>query len=270
MSEFNAISNTKSPNTLDTLKVDFQRLGIEEGDTVLVHSSLSSIGWVCGEESAVIDALLQTVGKNGTICMPAHSSGNSDPMQWCNPPVPKEWVKVIYNQMPAFRPEITPTRGMGRIAELFRKYPESIRSNHPQTSFSANGKNAKMITEKHVLTPQFGFASPLGKLYELNAKILLLGVGYNSCTSFHLAEAINECESKVMMGAAIEENHKRIWKWFEDYDYDCDDFEKLGNDLEEQGNIVIGNVGNAQCRLFGMQNGVNFAVNWLKVNRLKK
>ena len=55
----------------------------------MVHSSLSKIGWVCGAEVSVIQALLEVVGEEGTIVMPAHTGDNSDPSVWENPPIKK-------------------------------------------------------------------------------------------------------------------------------------------------------------------------------------
>lgn len=267
MSELEVINRTKTPNTVDTLISDFQKLGLKGKDTVLVHSSLSAIGWVCGDENTVIEALLKTVGKEGTICMPAHSGSNSDPALWENPPVPKEWNEIIYQNMPVFNPDITPTKGIGRIAEFFRIYPGTVRSYHPHTSFCANGKYANEITEKHVLTPQFGMDSPLGKLYQLNAKILLLGVSYGNCTSFHMGEVLSGNTAKLKAGAAMEINHNREWVWFEDYNYNSDDFDDLGKDFELQAEVKIGNVGNAVCRLFDMKPGVDFSTKWLQKHR---
>lgn len=268
MSEKKIIELTCNINTVNSIYNDLLSLGVKDGDILLVHSSLSSMGWVCGGATAAIMALQQGIGKNGTLVMPAHSGENSDPAEWENPPVPKEWVQPIYENMPAFDINLTPTRGMGKIAELFRTFPEVYRSNHPQVSFAAWGKFANDIIKNHQLTPQFGMESPLGKMYNLNAKVLLLGVGYDSCTCFHLAEALNEKMPTKRMGAAIIEDDKRIWKWFEDFEYNSDeDFEKIGKEFEETNKILIGKVGNAQCKLFNMKVGVDFAKEWIDDNR---
>jgi len=265
LSEQNIIELTKDINTVDTIYNDLLNLGIKDNDILLVHSSLSSIGWVCGAAQAVIIALKKIVDKNGTLIMPTHSGAISDPAKWENPPVPKEWFQSIYDNMPAFDVALTPTGGMGSIAELFRTLPKVHRSNHPQVSFAALGKFAKDITYNHKLTPQLGMESPLGKMYNLNAKVLLLGVEYDSCTCFHLAEALNEKMPMIKMGAAIIENNKRKWTWFEDFDYNSDDdFEKIGKAFEATNNVIIGKVGNADCKLFQMKLGVDFAKEWIQ------
>jgi aminoglycoside 3-N-acetyltransferase len=268
MSEADTVAKTIEPNTIQSIIDDLRKVGIEEGDILLVHSSLSSIGWVCGGPQSVIMALLTTVGSDGTLVMPSHSGDWSDPAQWQNPPVPKEWVQTIYDSMPAFDPELSPTRGMGWIAELFRTFPGTIRSCHPQVSFSANGKHAIDITENHPLTPQFGMDSPLGKLYRQNAKILLLGVGYGNCTSFHLAETLTPGMPIKKMGTAMMENGERVWKWFEDINFNDEDFDKMGEDFEKVHTVRKGNIGNAVCRVFRIRDAVDFAQEWLPKHRL--
>lgn len=270
LSEQSVIQLTQNMNTVDTIHNDLLKLGVKACDILLVHSSLSSIGWVCGAAQAVIMALREVLNENGTLIMPAHSGAISDPAEWENPPVPKEWLQPIYDSMPAFDVNLTQSRGMGSVAELFRTLPQVYRSNHPQVSFASQGKFAKDITSNHKLTPQFGMDSPLGKMYNLNAKVLLLGVGYDSCTCFHLAEALNKKMPTTKMGAAIIEDNKRIWKWFEDFDYNSDDdFKQIGKAFEATNNVITGNVGNAQCKLFPMKIGVDFANQWLQSNRFK-
>lgn len=268
LSERRVIELTQNINTIDTICNDLFHLGIKNGDVLLVHSSLSSIGWVCGAAQAVVMALLQAIGEEGTLIMPAHSGGNSDPAEWENPPISKEWIQQIYESMPAFDVNLTQTRGMGQIAELFRTLPKAYRSNHPHASFAALGRFAKYITENHPLTPQLGMESPLGKMYDLDGKVLLLGVGYDSCTCFHLSETLWDNMPKRRLGAAILEDNKRIWKWFEDFDYDSEkDFQKIGKEFEKNNNVGIGSVGNAQCRLFDIKAGVDFAKKWIESNR---
>lgn len=268
MSEHEIIKGTKKMNTIDSIVNDLHKLGIHNGDTLLVHSSLSSMGWVCGGAHAVIIALLKVVGDEGTLIMPSHSGDNTDPGQWSNPPVPADWIEQIVKNMPAFDVHMSPTRGMGKIAELFRTIPQATRSDHPQTSFSAVGKYADIVTDSHPLTPQFGIESPLGKMFHLNAKNLLLGVGYDCCTSFHLAETMNDKMPMKQTGSAIFENGGRVWKWFEDFDYDSDrDFEKIGEEFDKTGRVTNGIVGNATCKLFDLKEGVLFANDWIKAYR---
>jgi len=73
MSESQVIHHSTLPLTTASITADLRTLGIQNGDILLVHSSLSSLGWVCGSAVAVIDALLESVGSQGTLCMPAHS-----------------------------------------------------------------------------------------------------------------------------------------------------------------------------------------------------
>src|SRR5690606_31747653 len=131
MSEADAIAKSPAPRTPRTLADDLRQLGVAAGDVLLVHASLSAIGFVTAGPVGVIEGLLAAVGPDGTIAMPAHSGQMSDPAHWQNPPVPAEWVETLRAETPAFDPRTTPTRQMGAIAELFRTWPGALRSNHP-------------------------------------------------------------------------------------------------------------------------------------------
>lgn len=268
MHEADVIKKSHEPITQTRLQHDLEALGIHKGDTLLVHSSLSAIGWVVGREITVIEALLAVVGQEGTIVMPSFTGENSDPARWQNPPVPQDWIKIIQDNMPPFDPQKTPTREMGRIAEAFWHYPGVHRSNHPEVSFSAYGHLAKELTKEHPLSPGFGPSSPLYKLYEMHAKVLLLGVGYGNCTCLHLCEVMrNDPQTHFLSGARILENGRSVWKTFDEIDYDDGDFPQLGEDYEKNYPVSQGFVGMANCRLIDMYSLCQYGFTWMNQHR---
>jgi len=134
-----AIPATRQPVTRAGLARDLAQLGLSNRMTVLVHTSLSRLGWVLGGAQTVIEALQDTVGPQGTLMMPTHSMQLTDPQYWRNPPVPEQWWPTIREQAPVFDVHLTPTRSMGCVAELFRTLPGVLRSTHPHGSFAALG-----------------------------------------------------------------------------------------------------------------------------------
>ncbi len=261
--EADLIANTLTPRTRDSLASDLRALGICEGDTVIVHSSLSSLGWVNGGAVALIYALMDAVTSRGTLVMPAHSGDLSDPQNWGNPPVPEEWKQLIRDTMPAYDPAITPTRGIGKVPELFRRFPKVLRSGHPALSFSAWGKHAAFITEDHRLPDALGEQSPLARLYELSAKVLLIGVGHDKNTSLHLSEYRSGVRQRVMQGAPVMENGERIWRQYADIEMDSDEFTAIGEDFEKEKGMKTGVVGSADCRVMGVRELVDYGTQWL-------
>jgi len=263
------VEKTNSPITKDILKKDLRKIGLQTGDIVIVHSSMSKIGWVVGDAITVINALMEVLTEEGTLVMPTMTSGNTDPANWNYPAVPENWKPIIRKEMPPYDPAISPTRNMGRIPELFRTLPNVFRSNHPQSSFSAWGKHAKEIVNEHKLELSFGHESPLRKVYNLNGKILLLGVQHSSNTSLHYAEVKAELSNFPIetQGAAILENGKRVWKTWKEMKYDADDFNEIGLDFEKSINYHTANIGLAESRLVFSKAIIDFAVNWLREHR---
>lgn len=91
----------------------------EETEVVLVHSSLSQIGWINGGRFSVVEALEKVITEEGTIIMPIHSGDLSNPKEWQNPPVPESWHSEIIRTMPPFNIRGTGTFHMGKIPNNF-------------------------------------------------------------------------------------------------------------------------------------------------------
>lgn len=154
-----------------------QKLPIRAGDILLVHSSLKSAGYVEGGADTVIDALLETVGKEGTLVMPTLA------MQDFN---------HAYRDWHMDRPS-----DVGYITEVFRKRKESLRSDQATHSVAAQGAKAEYLTRDHTTgKPRYGtygntpfsHASPWQRMYEENAKVLFFGCGLDKNTFKHLQE----------------------------------------------------------------------------------
>lgn len=273
MDKFNdMLARTPAPVTTPMLLRDLRLLGLQPDMTLIVHSSLSSFGWVCGGPAAVILALLEGVGKEGTIVMPTQSAINSDPRHWRNPPIPEEWWETVREEMPAYRPDLTPSGGMGRVPEMFRKMDGVLRSSHPKHSFAAVGANAKQIIDGHELAYSFGDTSPLARLYDADAHILLLGADYESCTALHLAEFRGNYAGKgiVREGAAVLVNGERKWVEYDDME-EGDDFGEIGIAFELQAenadHFRKGYVAQAESRLVRLRPLVDFAIRWMEEHR---
>jgi aminoglycoside 3-N-acetyltransferase len=233
--------------TKNMIKDCLAELGIVEGDTVFFHSSMKSIGYIEGGADTVLDAFLETIGNTGTLALPGLCM--YDFAQMDMEAIVKAWD--IIN---------TPTY-TGAIPETFRKRPGTLRSDNPTHSVTAVGRYAEEITQDHINAfgaedaegrpiwasrGAFGKDSPWDKLYKLDAKYLLIGVGFYNCTLLH---------------------HVQIVFW-EDYlkpnnphaPWPILDFHKMGDRLDESGIVKIGMIGNSFTRLIGSKDMVDTAV----------
>ncbi|MHC4449934.1 MAG: AAC(3) family N-acetyltransferase [Planctomycetota bacterium] len=264
MSESKVIhASGELPVTRDQLVRDLRALGVREGDALLVHTSLSRLGWVCGGAQAVIEALIEAIGRSGTLVMPAFSTSITDPAHWVNPPVPESWWPIIRAHSPAFDPQRTPTRMIGAVAELFRTWPGAERSAHPHDSFAALGPASAAILHPHPLEDGMGESSPLARLYDLDARILLLGVGHANNSSLHFAEHRAEFPGKrrVTEGAPMASG----WVEFETLYHDEDDFEAIGAAFGAR--ATRGPVGCGEALLMSQRELVDFGAAWMTRNR---
>lgn len=266
--------SNRGPVTAKMLIRDLHRLGLRPGMTINLHISLSSLGWVLGGPQTVIQGIKDILTNEGTFMMATYTGWNSAPEKWSSPPVPKDWIKIIRDQMPPYDKKKSITRPtMGIISEYFRNQPNVLRSSHPRASFAAWGKHSKYLTENHSLDFPFGEQSPLARAYELGAYTLMVGTTYDSLNSWYLsAFRLEQSEKKEAVGtetcsAVIMKNQKRIWIEYKDYKRKHDDFERIGEEFEKTEKVKESIIGHSKSKFFSMVDAVDFAFEWMKENR---
>jgi aminoglycoside 3-N-acetyltransferase len=265
---------SQKPVNRKHLVADLRALGVPNDRPLLVHASLSHIGYVRGGAETVIDALLEVLEPGGTLVTGAGTPENSTTSRAFlarTAGFSPDALARYQAAMPAFDRATTPT-SVGAIAEALRNRPGAHRSAHPQSSFAALGREARALMVGHRVRCHLGEASPLAKLYQRDAMILMLGVGYRSCSALHLAEyRYRKQPPKRRYSCVVNRRGKPRWLYYWDVALDDDDFETIGNYLEntliDQGTMLTRRVGRAPSRLIPMRDVVDLASQWMAENR---
>ena len=227
----------EAPYTREKLIQDFTNLGIEKGDTLFIHSSFKSLGPVDGGAGTVISALAAAVGRDGLILMPSFSL------------LPSREERIA-----SWNIGRTPST-VGWLTEFFRQMSDTYRSNHYSHAIAARGKGAKAFVADHLRREgyespwdqppwgkTYGIHSPMFRAYKTDAKLLMLGVDYESSTYAHLVEVIHWNRRLTEDPEAEYIRLKRS---------------KLGAFWDEVGRLRQGLVGDAPCRLFRIKDYVD-------------
>lgn len=254
----------------DRLAADLASLGLRRGQDLLVHCSLRRFGRIDGGATTLLAAIQDVAGPEATIVVPAQTAGNSltsRVFRSVTARMDAEECARYVAAMPGFDPASTPSAGMGAFAEYVRTRPSASRSSHPQTSFAAIGPRSAVSMAVHDLDCHFGDRSPLSWLYAADAAILLLGVGYSTCTAFHFAEYQVAGLLRRPYHCFTLEAGTRLQREFTDIELDDSDFGQLGSDLDLTPAPRYGHVGPAFCRLVPLRAAVDFAAEWLKIHR---
>ncbi|MFD3734831.1 aminoglycoside N(3)-acetyltransferase [Streptomyces sp. NPDC058632] len=252
--------------TRDPLAAGLADLGVRRGETLLVHSSLSSLGRVNGGPVAAVGALLDVLGPDGTLVVPAQSGDLCDPAPWSDPPVPETWWETMRATMPGYDPATAPTRGAGVVPETVRTRPGALRSAHPQTSFAALGRRAAEVVAVHAQDCRPGEHSPPAALERLDARVLLPGTGYDTCACLHLAEyrIPPPLVAVGRPGPAGRETLPEVPITSGRFDEPGHDFER---DRPAGRPVLRGTVGAAGVRLFPLPDAVAYTRRWLELHR---
>ena len=227
----------KTPYTREKLTRDFTNLGIEKGDTLFIHSSFKSLGPVEDGAGTVISALEEAIGQDGLILMPTFSL------------LPSREERVASWDVPT-----TPST-VGWLTEFFRQMPDTYRSDHYSHAIAARGKSAEAFVADHLrregyrspwdLHPwgkTYGTHSPMFRAYKSDAKLLMIGVDYNTSTYIHLVEVIH-------WNKRLTDNSQA--------EYIGLNRPKLGAFWDALGKLRQGKVGDSDCRLFHIKTYVD-------------
>ncbi|MGV9266313.1 aminoglycoside N(3)-acetyltransferase [Kitasatospora sp. NPDC003701] len=232
------------------------------GMVVHVQASLRALGPVPGGAGTVVDALLEALDApaRGTLVAYTATPENSATSRIhaaATAGLSAAQAEAYRVRMPPFDPVTTPcSPTMGALSEQIRTRAGALRSPHPQTSFAALGPKAAEITRRHDLTSHLGPDSPLGRLYDLDARVVMIGVPMSRFTAFHLADL-------RMPDVPLREyrcSGPHGWISFEAPDLDDLHFEELGDAvLREARTVAESRIGGARCRLVPVREAVDLA-----------
>lgn len=229
--------------TKEQLIEQLLQLGVQRGGVLLVHCSFSQVKPVDNGVFGLIDALQAVLGSEGTLVMPSMTEDDEHP----------------------FDPTQTPCMGMGIVAHTFWQLPGTLRSDSPH-AFAACGPHAAVITASHPLDVPHGLNSPVGRVYELNGQVLLLGVGHDANTTIHLAENISGVRYRRQASLTILKDGQYTPFHYTEIDHCCQNFRLLDEWLDQAHLQQYGRVGHAQTRHIAAQDIVQTAVTQIQKN----
>ncbi|MBI2192707.1 MAG: AAC(3) family N-acetyltransferase [Planctomycetes bacterium] len=222
--------------TRDDLVRGLRGLGLRNGDLVLAHSSLSSLGEVEGGVETLAEALIEACGPDGTVAVPTH--GGKRP-----------W-------------HVHESRSyLGALPEAFRQRPDAVRSIHPTHSVAARGPRAVEFTRDHEKAPTAcGRGTPYARLIDWDGKILLIGCDQDRNTTLHTIEDYADLPYLSPLEATYydEKGEVRTLRMTR-FPGPHRDFIGLDRLLRRAGVMCTGKIGKAVCRLIsarGMQDVV--------------
>lgn len=230
----------------ETLRSILRAGGIGQGGILLVHASFRRLGQQGLSPESAIDIILDFIGKDGTLLMPA--------MSW----------RTVIPEWPVFN-ELETAGHVGILSETFRVRYASFRSLHPTHSVVGLGPMAEfLLCTHHMGCTPVPLASPYGKMRGRGAQILMLDTGLETATVFHHPEEMvapwvylrdwAEIEGYILIDRYGRRHsfqllrHKRIIR----------DFEKFRAPLKERGALADGYVSEVRWTAFNVDRTIAF------------
>lgn len=260
------------------LVAGLRELGVDRfgASAVMVHSRMSALGWVVGGAQTVVEALLESLGPDGTLLV---LTGWED-----RPPYHQDgWdaaERELYrDEAPAFDPAVARAeREHGRVPEAVRTWHGARHSRHPVCCFAAVGGRADWLVAGQSLDEGYGEGSPLERLVELEGAVLLLGDLFENVTLLHHAEYVAAVPRKrsVEYEMPVFVDGQRVWRTireldssagalpYDDLHLDHDEFEVITRSALSTGIGRSGRVGDAPAHLLPARLLLDHARNWME------
>jgi len=231
---------------MGTLVEQLLSLGVRKGGVLLVHTSFRAVRPVEGGPAGLIEALRTALGADGTLVMPSWTESDEEP----------------------FDPKTTrAATDLGVVADTFWRHPGVLRSNHP-FAFAAAGPAAEQIVADPLPLPPHIPASPVGRVYDLDGQVLLLGVGHDANTTLHLAECLAKVPYRLPKHITVFEGGQPRQIPYGENDHCCQRFALANGWLTEAGLQRSGRVGQSESRLMRSRDLVRLALPKLKADPL--
>jgi aminoglycoside N3'-acetyltransferase len=257
--------------SVDGLIDDLHRLGVVDGDVIMVHASLRALGPVDGGASGVVAALDTAVGADGSVFM---MIGARDDWAWVNDRPEEERVQLLEKSLP-FDPMTTPADPeVGVLAEVFRQQPGTVVNDHPEGRFAARGRLANALVVDPPWDDYYGPGSPLERFVDVDGKVLRLGADQDTVTLIHYAEYLTSVPNKrrvvrhrKVIGRGASPSLRRIECLDNTYgivDFPSEDyFAVILRTYLDSHRARTGTAGRSKAELFDAHDFVRFAVSWM-------
>lgn len=258
------MNTVTEPVTKDILIKELKKLGVSSNQIIEVHSSLSAFDYVIGGARTVVDALMELCGDTGTLLMPTQTCDNSEPSDWENPAIAPELYRTIRESIPPYDASKSDIPWMGSVADNFRHRDGVIISSHPEVSYAAWGRYAKLLCNRQSLHFPLAEESPAARLYELKGNVLLLGVDFDKATCMHLAEYRCEARPIQIHGACVQTEEGPVWKKYLDLDIDSDVFIKVRQIMQRKNMVKQTMIGGCKVMYFSASAAIDEATSFLE------
>lgn len=252
---------------------DLVRLGVADGDMVMVHAGIRSVGPLLGGPDVLILALLDVVGETGTIM--AYTDWESGVHHLMRDDAAERVSQDVLDELPPFDPASSRARrAYGVLPEFLRTWPGAVRSGNPGASVCAVGARAEWLCADHPMQYGYGPGSPFAKLVEAEGRVLLAGAPLDSLTLLHHSEHMAKLPNKrvIHYREPVLVDGRKVWIEIEEFDTSNpvvpaareDYFTDVAKEFLASGAGTTGKIGNGDSCLFDAAELRRFAVDWME------